>query len=259
MLKNCANELSLPVARLFSLCFRQQVQPRLWKVARVVPINKKKARSDLSNHRPVSLLCILSMTMETIVNPCIINFFSKHIVISSRQYGFRKALGTSDLLTILRNDWSSTAASGSVVHVLAIDIAGAFNKVSHREIVDQHAFLGKICRVGGKKLTSCSQSTKCPASEFKDQIWSNFFINVSTDDPQVHLQYLCVNCQSARQQDRQREAPLMPMLMHTRKLVVVSAILIGLVATTDKREASWSIHSSQGCLVDASYQQLSSV
>ena len=64
---------------------------------------------------------------------------------------------------------------------------------------------------------------------------------------------------SARQQDRQREAPLMPMSMHTRKLVVVSVILTGLVATTDKREASWGIHSSQGCLVDASYQQLSSV
>ena len=50
-----------------------------------------------------------------------------------------------------------------------------------------------------------------------------------------------------------------PMSMHTRKLVVGSVLLTGLVATTDKREASWGIHSSQGCLVDASDQQLSSV
>ena len=51
----------------------------------------------------------------------------------------------------------------------------------------------------------------------------------------------------------------MSMSMHTRKLLVVSVILTGLVATTDKREASLGIHSSQGGLVDASYQQLSSV
>ena len=135
MLKNCAIELCLPAARLFSLCFRQQVQPRLWKVARVVPVHKKKARSDLCNYRPVSLLCILSKTMETIVDRCIMNFFSKHSVISSRQYGFRKGLGTSDLLTKLYNDWLSTVANGGMVHVLAIDIAGAFDKVSHRGVL----------------------------------------------------------------------------------------------------------------------------
>ena len=69
--------------------------------------------------------------METIGNHCIMNFFSKLGVISSRQYGFRKGLGTSDLLMKLHNDWSSTAASGGMVHVLAIDIAGAIDKVSH--------------------------------------------------------------------------------------------------------------------------------
>ena len=61
--------------------------------------------------------------------------FSKHGVFSSQQYGFRKELGTSDTLMKLLNDWSSTAASGGMVHALAIDIAEAFDKVSHRGVL----------------------------------------------------------------------------------------------------------------------------
>ena len=47
------------------------------------------------------------------------------------QFGFRRRLGTADLLTLLQHKWSSTIANRGSVHTLAVDIAGAFDKVSH--------------------------------------------------------------------------------------------------------------------------------
>ena len=83
------------------------------------------------------------------------NFFSKLGAISSWQYGFRKGLGKSDLLMKLHNDWSSTVASGGMVHVLAINIAGAFDKVSHRGVQQRHAD-SVIRSLAGSQTTSAA-------------------------------------------------------------------------------------------------------
>ena len=69
--------------------------------------------------------------METITNRQIMNFLESNSILAMRQFGFRRGLGTSDLLTKLHGEWSRAAGSGGSAHVLAIDIAGAFDKVSH--------------------------------------------------------------------------------------------------------------------------------
>ena len=51
---------------------------------------------------------------------------------SAHQFGFRRRLGTADLLTLLQHKWSSAIANRGSVHTLAVDIAGAFDKVSHK-------------------------------------------------------------------------------------------------------------------------------
>ena len=45
VLKECAHELAEPLSKLFALCFRSGVQPRMWKTANVVPIHKRSSRS----------------------------------------------------------------------------------------------------------------------------------------------------------------------------------------------------------------------
>ena len=78
VLKECAHELAEPLSKLFALCFRSGVQPRMWKTANVVPIQKRSSRSTLRNYRPVSLLCIISKVMETLENRHIVNYFDDH-------------------------------------------------------------------------------------------------------------------------------------------------------------------------------------
>lgn len=131
VLKHCASELSQPLSLLFTQCFNSGIQPALWKTAWVVPIHKRRSKSVPSNYRPVSLLCVISKVMETIVNRRLMNYLETNEILAKMQFGFRRRLGTSDLLTLVQHKWASTLAHGGEVHAMALDIAGAFDKVSH--------------------------------------------------------------------------------------------------------------------------------
>ena len=127
---------------------RTGIQPTMWKIAHVVPVHKKASRSTIKNYRPVSLLSICSKVMEDIVNHQLVNYLEKYQLLSNRQFGFRRGLGTADLLTALQHQWVCTVGEGGCVQVLAVDIAGAFDKVSHPGL------LWKLQRAGvqGKAL-----------------------------------------------------------------------------------------------------------
>ena len=134
----------------FFRCVSGQASSHLsWKVANVVPIHKKKSRSALSNYRPTSLLTILSKVMETIVNRSVTNFLERNTILSPCQFGFRGSLSTADLLIKLHHEWSKSLASGGAVHVLAINIAGAFDKVSHSGVLHK----AKCYGISGPLLT----------------------------------------------------------------------------------------------------------
>ena len=148
VLKECADALCKPLSRLFSLCYAKGRQPALWKTTRVLPIHKKKSKAQPNNHRPISLLGIISKVMEAIVNRTIVNFLEKENLLSAHQFGFRRKLGTSDLLTLLVHEWSSAIASHGAVHALAIDIAGAFDKVAHRGVLAK----AQACGITGTLL-----------------------------------------------------------------------------------------------------------
>ena len=142
VLKQCSKVLAAPLAKLFLLYFRCHVQPSLWKIARVIPILKKQSHSGAKNYRPVSLLSVVSKVMEKIVNTAIINHLEHKKALSIHLYGFRQGLSTSDLLTSLNHSWFSKVNRGGAVRVLAVDIAGAFDKVSHRGVLHKAASYG---------------------------------------------------------------------------------------------------------------------
>ena len=58
-------------------------------------------------------------------------YLEKENLLSKHQFGFRTGLGTADLLTSLNHQWLSCINTGGAVRVLAVDIAGAFDRVSH--------------------------------------------------------------------------------------------------------------------------------
>jgi len=68
ILKNCAQELASPLARLYQRSLKTGCVPDAWKLATVTPVYKKGPRSDSANYRPISLLPIVSKIMERIIH-----------------------------------------------------------------------------------------------------------------------------------------------------------------------------------------------
>ena len=91
----------------------------------------------------------MSKVMETIINKQLMNHLDRHELLTTRQFGFRKGLGTADLLTALHHEWATTVSRGGLVRILAIDIAGAFNWVSRAGLLHKVASMG----IAGQLLT----------------------------------------------------------------------------------------------------------
>ena len=131
VLKHCAAQLAGPITTIFQNCLDTSVWPALWKRANVAAIHKKGKKTDPSNYRPISLLSVLGKALESIIAKRITSFFTAHRIISNRQFGFRSNRSTNDILLGMSTAWQQSLDKGRDTFVVALDIAGAFDRVWH--------------------------------------------------------------------------------------------------------------------------------
>ncbi|XP_069980217.1 uncharacterized protein [Penaeus vannamei] len=127
---------SMTNQRLNTLVIRadEQKWPAIWKQARVVPVHKKKSQALPENYRPISLLSIIGKIYEKILVNRMTSFFDSNHLLSSKQFGFRSKRSASDLLLQLVTNWNKSLDAGKETCVVALDIAGAFDRVWHEVV-----------------------------------------------------------------------------------------------------------------------------
>ena len=79
VLKNCLLSLLDSVHNLFVMCLSHSKIPVEWKTHKIAPIPKKGDLLQIINYRPISLLCILSKVLESIIYHKIIDFICPSI------------------------------------------------------------------------------------------------------------------------------------------------------------------------------------
>ena len=108
VLRHCSSELAGPLTEIFSSCVLENLWPSIWKEARVVPVHKKKSRSDPCNYRPISLLSVVGKVFERIVVETLTHHLDDNTLLSNHQFGFRAGRSISDLLMLLSRDWQDS-------------------------------------------------------------------------------------------------------------------------------------------------------
>ena len=120
----------------FILALNTNTTPHMWKLANIIPILKPdKDHNTGTSFRPISLLSVISKTLEKALLPCITNNIPQH----HTQHGFKAKHSTTTALHNINN----TIASGFNQRIppartiaVALDMSKAFDTVNiHKEII----------------------------------------------------------------------------------------------------------------------------
>ena len=133
ILKFCATSLTEPVTDLFNLCLSQSNIPFEWKTHKIMPVPKKGDLSNSKNYRPISLQCILSKVLESIIYMKIIDFVRPQLL--KNQHGFLK--NRSYLIQLLLSYYkiSCSLENKQSTNSTFLDFSKAFDSVPHDELL----------------------------------------------------------------------------------------------------------------------------
>ena len=90
LLKEIAEKISTPLAKVFKLSLEEGIVPPEWKEANIAPLFKKGSRNKSENYRPVSLTSVVYKLFETLIRDHMVEFLVKHQLINTSQHGFLK-------------------------------------------------------------------------------------------------------------------------------------------------------------------------
>ena len=151
VLQMCSPELSCVLSKLFNKCLVESSFPSCWKCPSVVPVFKNSGeRSDPRNYRPISLLPIISKVFESLINGALVSHLESHGLFSDKQYGFRVARSTADLLTVITERFYRALDQCGEARAVALDISKAFDKVWHAGLLHKlksYGICGRIFRI----------------------------------------------------------------------------------------------------------------
>lgn len=136
LLKELAVSLAEPLSLLFTFSFNNSILPTIWKKANVTPLYKNKGSSNIpNNYRPISLTSVVCKVMESII----VDKIKAHCMpsIFPGQHAYLEGKSTVTQLLETLYDWTLSIDQGHVIDVLYLDIAKAFDSVSHTKLISK--------------------------------------------------------------------------------------------------------------------------
>ena len=130
MIKDCAAEISKPLAFIINLSITSGEVPSHWKEAKIVPIHKSGDKKP-ENYRPISILPIFSKIIERAVQSQLSDFLEKNKLLTDSQFGYRHQRSTKLASTFVFDDIRKFIDGGQMVGAVYIDLTKAFDTVGH--------------------------------------------------------------------------------------------------------------------------------
>lgn len=145
VIKEIAIYIAEVLCHIINISIDNGIWPNSLKAAEVIPVYKTGSKSCPSNYRPISLVSNIAKIFEKILHNRIYDFVTKGTkenIISDKQYGFIKKLGTKDALQYLTNILYKKLDKSTPIIITFLDLAKAFDTVDHGIL------LSKLYRMG---------------------------------------------------------------------------------------------------------------
>ena len=131
LLKEAGPIIAFSLACIINKSIDTGLFPSKWKRAKVFPLYKHSDRTSAQNYRPISVLPAISKICERVIYDQLYCYLNSNGLLSKHQSGFRSLHSTVTALLHLTNDWYLNIDNGLTNLVVFLDLAKAFDTVSH--------------------------------------------------------------------------------------------------------------------------------
>ena len=137
IMKSIINILIKPITIIINQMLETGVFPDKLKVAKVIPLFKKRDPTLLTKNRPISLLPSLSNIFEKVIYQQLYAYFENSNLFFKGQYGFRKGHSTEMASLELVDRILSFMDNGDTPIGIFLDLSKAFDTLNHNILLHQ--------------------------------------------------------------------------------------------------------------------------
>jgi len=117
------------VTHIFNFSFVNGIYPLIWKTANICPLPKVKHPSNLSDYRPISILCSISKALERIAADQIKKYLEVNDLFDPCQAAYRRGFSTQTALIKVLDDVRQAADLRMITVAIFFDFIKAFDNV----------------------------------------------------------------------------------------------------------------------------------
>ena len=126
------------------------ILPNDWKVRIICPVYKNNGKPrECSSYRPICLTSVVCKILEYIVHEQVISYLIGNNLLSRAQHGFLSKRSTATNLLECLNDWTKIIDAKGAADVVYVDLAKAFDTVSHVKLLHKLELIG----IGGDLMS----------------------------------------------------------------------------------------------------------
>ena len=154
-----------PITHLFNRFIETSSFPECWKHAKIVPLKKKAHLNDISNLRPISILCALSKAFERLLKQQMASYIEGNHLLTQFQAGFREGHSIKTAVLRVHDDLASIVDKKGSGILLLLDFSKAFDRIPHTKLLakleEQFFFSVEAVSLMGSYLRGRKQTVFC--------------------------------------------------------------------------------------------------
>ena len=143
-LKEIANEITVPLTKLFNKSLETGIFPNDWKHCNVTPVHKSGSKDSPGNFRPISVVPVAAKMLEKIVAQQLSLYLESHQALSPYQCAYRRGKSTEQLLLVAVDAIASALDKNLCACVAFLDLRKAFDSLDHCLLLQRLGMLGVV-------------------------------------------------------------------------------------------------------------------